>query len=616
MKHTVSSRNSVYRVRRGIRILAFMALLTPTILCPFPASAARVGLSVDANTVVQSNFLGANAVYHGYSYMPDPDGRVYTEAQCKTEFDRVESMNLKIARTYYNYEYAWDGHSWNWDSEKMNAFYTWLREMKDRGVSVALQAAWWNPADVNGSVSWRPASPFVVTNASGIDWNATVQKYAAWVSESLHQMVEMRGFTNVQYLVMFTEPNNVTGTLPAGKDKNAAWLDCVAAVHNKLTADGRRSLVKLVGPNEGSTTTSAMLSWVVQNADSYIDIYSSHNYILNWSGFYDSYNDWYKWAKTGIGYANSKGKPYWFDEYGVANESLRWTDGKYGTQLALAQTAFMNAGAQSSLLWTLFDQQWPGSHNTNGDSFYDGVHKWGLAPTLMQASVPYKSYYAFSLISRYMGGPGTKVYAATGANGVHLSASKLPDGSWSILVVNSNNTASDISIGITAPLNKTFYRHLYNPSEVIPTAEAKIIGEDKVFTDVTTALDDTLPAFSVAVYTSLKDSGYEANTSNPSIAETSKPSVVSNAGTRSYNLPSLPAALSSGSINSSAAEMTPSSTDSKVQSAASGKGAIKQTTNWKPQSGSVLWVVLILFAAAVAGGVIYFLIRLKMARSR
>ena len=496
--------------------LVFAAIVSLFTTASPIGAASPLALSINTGSVVQGNFLGANAIYHGYAYMPDSGNRVLTEEQRNIEYGRIDDMDLKIARTYYNYEYAWEteeGGHWNWNNQKMLAFYAWLQDMKDRNVDVAINASWWAPGDLNSTLDWKnnpnlgyAASPFTVYNADHtVNWDATVQKYAAWVSDSLYQMIQVRGFTNIKYIMIFTEPNNAQGTLPAGKTANTTWRDCVAAVHNKLVADGRRSLVKIVGPDEGSTTTSAMLQYATQNANSYVDIYSSHNYIWNWSTFYDSYNDWYTWASTAIQYANAVGKPFWFDEYGVANETLRWSDGLYGTQLALAQTAFMNAGAQSSLLWTLFDQQWPDSHNT-GDSFYDGVQKWGTAPTPRQSNVPYKAYYAFSMISKYMGGgEGTKVYATTSSGGVHLSASRQPDGNWNVLVVNSNSTSQDISVTFSSAINKTLYRHLYNPSAITASADAKIIRADAVKQDVSTVFTDTLPAYGVAVYTSVPD---------------------------------------------------------------------------------------------------------------
>ena len=65
----------------------------------------------------------------------------------------------------------------------------------------------------------------------------------------------------------------------------------------------------------------------------------------------DSYNCWYKWAKTGLQYV-PKGKAYCFDEYNVVF-NRDYSRIEHGAEISTAAIAFMNAGAQSSLMWTL-----------------------------------------------------------------------------------------------------------------------------------------------------------------------------------------------------------------------------------------------------------------------
>lgn len=147
---------------------------------------------------VQEDFWGNGAVYHGYAGMPDDAGRVYTEDQCIIEAKRVTDMKLKVARTFYKW-WAWDEktNTWDWDNEIMSAFYKWLQRMKDGGVTVALNTGWCSPGDID-STGWNGKSPFTVEG----DWKASVQNYADWVSETVHQLVEVRGFTNIKILVL------------------------------------------------------------------------------------------------------------------------------------------------------------------------------------------------------------------------------------------------------------------------------------------------------------------------------------------------------------------------------------------------------------------------------
>ena len=626
---------------------------------------------------VQENFLGANAVYHCYATLPDSTGRAYTEEECALEFERVKKCGLKIARTFFRW-YGWDKEKkcWDWENEPyINGFYKWAQAMKDIGTDIALQVGWWSVADIIGGGA-NGKSPF---NKDGV-WENCVENYAKWVSEVVHQLIEVRGFTNIKYLILFTEPQRANDRQTIeGKTSYEVWYDCAYAAHTQLVKDNRRQLVKLVGPNEGSTMTSVMVKWAGENCKDFIDIYSSHNYIpfrpinpkdvrsgnfavkivssihargqckvelkpnteykisvwlkkasnccpnitgdfivglynqepgleffhagtdpdtrLNpesattidvslitdeWQKFTvnvynksategylgymnmsneknsmvsvddfslkevgsdveilkdgsfedaantwdfvggykvnvftnDTYYSWLKWAKTGLQYV-PEGKPYWFDEYNWSfgansnnaeeNEYLL-TDKTRGVEFAVANTAFLNAGVQCSLLWTLFDQQWPDNNTHNINNFYYGDHRWGTMPCLKRSKVPYPAYYAFSLISRYLGGgEGTKVYKGEAPLEVSLTSTEAPNGDVTILVANKRRDYVDFELDLGKFSGKIFNRHTYNPWDVFPNKFANIIGIDKVFENTNEILCDKLPPMSFAVYTTRKD---------------------------------------------------------------------------------------------------------------
>jgi len=615
-----------------------------------------IHLKINNIKPVQENFLGNGAVHHGFAGMPDDAGRVYTEEQCEIESNRVANMKLKIARTYYKW-WAWDEktNTWDWDNEIMTAFYKWLQRMKDGGVTVALNTGWWCPGDILSNFHGGIA-PFTVEG----DWNASVQNYANWVSETVHQLIEVRGFTNIKILVLFTEPQNLKSKLKSYQD----WFDCSKAAHDALVRDGRRHLVKLMGPNEGSTDTSEMLHWAVENSNEYIDIYSSHNYEYNrtvqysfvktgkgvvsistpggrvcrticinpnteyvaYADFYlqkhnninqngiihfgvfkdngsndihatdgfgpnyplvkgsyisvhpknldedyqrfsfefnsgentscvigyfhdvktsatsvvefiglkekgsnvnivpngnfenyfdgweipfagcitDSYFDYYKWSKTGLQYVPN-GMPYCFDEYNSAY-SYDYSYDSHGAEVCTAAVALMNSGVQFSLLWTLFDHQWPNNHAEGGNNFHDGDHRFGLAPILTRSLAPHKSYYAFSLISRYVDGEGTKVYEGFGKNCLHTTMSVSPDGDITVVVVNCKDIDDEFEISFERPLDfVNLNRHSFNPKTCVPDEKAEIIGIDKVFENINDTLSDKIPAYSVQIYTTHLD---------------------------------------------------------------------------------------------------------------
>lgn len=620
-------------------------------------------LNPDFSKPVQENFLGNNAVYHGYAGYTDRYGQTYTQEECEIEANRAKEMGLKIARTMYRW-YSWDEENkcYDWNNKDISIFYDWCQRMKDRGIDIALQAGWNNPGCVWGN-SWMGKSPF---NVDGT-WETAVKNYAEWVSESVHQLVEVRGFTNVKYLVFFTEPQNNCGGTDGGYSLQCfeSWRDSIKAVHEQLIKDGRRDLVKLVGPNEGSTETSPMLKWCYDNADEYIDIYSSHNYLwspnvrkcdvhsgkralnistpggrpeqivelkanteyelsvylkydyknkLNSTGyciygafayrdgdrntidsggqktnrltkdstkmlelakmpneyrkysvsfkttdackafvgvFYDgkdgfgilsvddfcltekgsdeniiinpgfedgengwkywvacdivsdTYDNWQEWVKTARDYIKNN-KPYWYDEYNVQYDD-RYGDVSHGTLDAVAAISLMNAGCETSLVWTALDQQWPRSTSNNVDSFVNGDHRCGFIPKVSRSLVPYPSFYAFSLVTRYCGGgEGTKVYNGGCIDGLCCSLTIDKNGNKYILVANENPFDLDFEINLNELFEAKYNRHICDPKTIIPDENCKVIKSDKVI-DAKKKITDSIPAYGVIVYTTEND---------------------------------------------------------------------------------------------------------------
>ena len=609
-------------------------------------------LKILTDKPVQENFLGVNGIYHCFAPMNDNAGRRYTKEECQMEYDRAKSLGIKIARTYYRFEFAYDSESksFNFESEDMLSFYDFCENMQKRGIDIAINACWWMDADVINGVFTQNDDPEEAT-----------ENYAAFISETLHQIIEVRGYTNVKYLIMFTEPQRGTPETMRGVHPYDWWLKYTRAVHDRLVKDGRRNLVKMIGPNEGSTSTATMLKYVAPKCADYIDVFTCHNYhdaanlddsdvysgkyvmlhgvpthcrtqqkvtlkpntdyemslyckikgdfskpmegdimfgaldleegseffrcmppetaihpgstvridcsklSSEWKqykhtfnskdrgechigcffnvyqdgcvGLFDklslkekgsdkellinpdfeeysddwklfgaceysgeNYFDWDRWANVGLQYVPA-GKQFWFDEF-------NWRgglDNPYrGTELAISQTSFLNNGVQSSFIWSLFDQQWPNSHINSDDSFFDGDHRCGLMPTLHRSLTPYKPYYAFGILGRYLGGgEGTKVYAGEVKRGqkLYLTCTQQPDGNVTVVVVNKSGKTADFTVDLGKFTGKKFYRHLYDPKTITATEEANHIPADKEMTGIF----DTLEDYTFAVYTTIKD---------------------------------------------------------------------------------------------------------------
>ena len=145
-------------------------------------------LIINRENPTQENFLGVNAVYHGYAGLPDDAGRVYSDEFCELEADRMRDLGVKIVRSYYKW-WGWsrkDG--WNWENETMTAFYKWCKRMQDRGIDIALHGGWCCPGDTNGT-SWGGDGPFADGDVS---FETACDNFADFVSENLTKAIYMR----------------------------------------------------------------------------------------------------------------------------------------------------------------------------------------------------------------------------------------------------------------------------------------------------------------------------------------------------------------------------------------------------------------------------------------
>ncbi|MCQ2449810.1 MAG: GDSL-type esterase/lipase family protein, partial [Clostridia bacterium] len=498
-----------------------------------PSADGSVTLTLDNSAPVQQNWQGANAVAQGFIY-----NNGYTDAQINTEISRMKSMGINMVRSYFdqtfNTSYSSTRNSliYSYTSDRMQCLEQWLQTMKNNDIEVALNMSW-AVSDIfeqpyTGYDGWNNNSGNAIPNS----FNAYYKKngrekaytlYGDWVNKSINYLINERGFTNIKYLILFTEP----GVSSYGNDNWVDYLKLVDSADSALKTGGNRNLVKLVGPNIGmgdSThfggTVEEDLQYFAALSDK-LDIYSFHFYAPHWPGSggtntmddasTDNYARYTEIFNRYVAFAESLGKPYWFDEFNYSAGSggimAQQEDPLMGTQYAQAIASAMNSGVENALLWQLFEIKWPG-RESSGWEFENGTHVIGLAPSLLESDVPYKPYYAYSLLTKYLGERGSTVYAGGGSGGVYNAMVENPDGTKSIMVVNTGNAAKTVTTSFSNPLaNESLYRVCYNPTLIYPDSSAEVIGADSIITGVSTTLTDVVPANSFVIYTTI---GYEA----------------------------------------------------------------------------------------------------------
>lgn len=470
-----------------------------------------IQLEVNPATVIQKDFPGLGAVYQGFNSMPEQTVRGFDDTDRRREFERVKSMGLKLARTWYRPDYSCPRGlqgEFDFDTPRMKAFEAWLTEMKKQGITVALQAGWGFPHDT-------------FFGHENLDIERDPARYAEWVSASVRYLVVHRGFDNIKYLVLLTEPITTpwgpSGDAPDGKPPKGMtmweyYVKVVLAIQDRMVKEGTRSLVKFTAPNNPygmpGEKNDDILRVAVRDLDSVIDVYSAHNYLKTTDG----YASWFKMNSAMMADVKATGKPLWLDEYNVgSNWEGHFRDKPdHGNYLAQVVAASLNSGQQTSLLWALFDQQYipPRSSNTGSDSFFHGVLRWGLAKwsrdIIDHPEEPYPAYYAWAMMCRYLGGGEAKVLATKSSDHLFLSAVRQHDGKLTLLVINGSKKPANFVIHSTSAIKGTLHRHLYDPATIAVSAEATIPPADKSFAHPGDHLGDSLPPLGVAVYTELE----------------------------------------------------------------------------------------------------------------
>lgn len=469
----------------------------------------RQTLKVDFGNIICDEFLGMNAVYHGFGLMKEYELRGGTEADIDREIAYAKKANLKIARTFFSIATncrAVEG-PYDMNTERMQAYCRWFQKMKDNGIDIALECG-------GGATHFGHET---------IDAERHPQMFAEWAYQTLSYLICERGFTNIKYLSLFVEPTtNERRLIPEGyPDAWSYYVPVVRTLDERLKRGGIRDKLKFVGPN--NSERGRHLANAVADLGDVIDIFSGHfyNYVQHW--------EWKLMSNDFTRIVKPTGKPFWMDEYGIQMELLRNTP-QYGTKLASIVAASVAAGHQTTLIWTLFDQMHLGrgacqlepatventNHTYNIDSFFDGVHRWGLRhwvrDTIPEAGEAYPAWYGYCLLSNALGGEQVKTCfssdgcedyfsAAANKSTAYVCAVKSGD-DFTVVAVNSNASPSDILLDTNGG-DRTIYRYSFEPWSDEPFYCAQ---KEPVKLEMKGGkLEDTLPKGGFCVYSTRSD---------------------------------------------------------------------------------------------------------------
>jgi hypothetical protein len=152
---------------------------------------------------------------------------------------------------------------------------------------------------------------------------------------------------------------------------------------------------------------------------------------------------------------------------------------------------------------------WPLENSTNGDSFYNGLHRWGQQPWLPYNTTVRPSYYVLATLSRHFGpraafGRAASVRTTGSAGGVAIAAlaGNADDPTFrAILLVNEGTAPVNVTVSLAAfgdSANGALTRFAYDPAQV-PSDNAPLPPSGS-YTGSGAPLQDTLPAGAVVVW--------------------------------------------------------------------------------------------------------------------
>lgn len=494
-------------------------------------------LKINNSKVLNSDWNGVNAINQGFMFLPDLYDRGYSDAQIEEELKRMADMDINMVRSYMDAGYAFESRNgdeiiYDWDSDEMQGFYKWLDAMQERGIEVAVNMGWGVGSVANNtSVDHaRYDIPWFVSGNS-IIYPDKIDIYTEWVELFIKEVIIGRGY-DIEYLVMFTEPyahNEYEVIVDAdnNREKKDGWdvaVDIIRATDAALKEAGLRDMVKLTGPQVGFSskfyrgeTLEDDINWWIEQIDDCIDIYTFHWYVPSWPGtgssssaslYDDNYDLWVYYFERIVDIISKTGKPYWLDEWNYGGQAMETQkEDFYAQQVAQTVVAAMNTGINNAMYWQTFETVWPNRFD-DGLEFKEGIHIIGTAPSLYESAIPYKLYYGFSLLAKYGGEIGSKTYYGSGKKGVYCSMVEYKkDGKTyqNVIVVNTSSLEQKISVNFEKSIGKDMYRYLYNPLATVPNTAAKMIAADKGFKNVDTILQDTIPAGSIVVYSTVKE---------------------------------------------------------------------------------------------------------------
>ncbi|MBR9998522.1 MAG: hypothetical protein KFF73_06095 [Cyclobacteriaceae bacterium] len=334
--------------------------------------------------------------------------------------------------------------------------------------------------------------------------------------DNMEYLIRDKGFENIRYYCM---TNELSLDFWASMVKNNE-LDRFKRIHQLFydELDKRELPVKLLATDASPFEYWHTIEWAAENMDNITGVYGGHHYINSYHlddlTFYGFFLDKMKW---GADLARSKNKKFIMGEFGPKQGSF-FIDSVYydgmiynnvpqepyvGIQLSEAIIAQINGGIYASSYWTFSDI--PGIPPSQ--EFGYRVNKWGVFKWYFDDHTTKPNYYAVGLLTRFFRGPAEVYQVNTSDTLLRVCAIKnLENGSHSVAIVNRNREPRYVKFEMNATSEeKPFRKYIYDPEDVPFNYFGDMQGPSKKVFLKDRAFSDSIPAYSLVVYTTFYD---------------------------------------------------------------------------------------------------------------
>lgn len=498
------------RVGIFVSNMVFLSMLLVLLVSPASAATINVNVNLNNNTPVWNNIIGVGGEIDPFMFMSH-------ETIWGIGDDDFSILNTRIKKSGISFTRMWAQPDWwepvndnsdpnimndagfTWNNNEMQSMYKYLDALKALNVTVELN---------NFHSDYKKLYPWMMWTQDTLSAPASdkISEFAECMVALVKHLVVTKGYTNVKYLALYSEPESGLFIPPTGYDPLTYHKSIVQAVYNRLVSEGLSSQVKIVAPEVVMPTTNgeAWYSDYTANMGSYVGGYTIHAFTGSQElqdGTFASKLSTYINQKN-INDPSGSTKPLMFTEN--ANIPIRGTF-EAGLSFASIVAHGLSKGVAAFSQWRLYDDIYPPPIRVNQTMTAEGDSGWGWWGHKQEDWTPKFKYYINTLLSKYVQ-PGSTSYSTSSSdNRVNAAIVKNSSGKYTIIIVNWSTDTVSASYTLQQSINTTFKKYKFQETVMLDSNVSLSASIGTLAVNGTT-FTDSIPPRTVYVYTDIPDS--------------------------------------------------------------------------------------------------------------